>query len=176
MNRTFTFHVPVDAPNRDVAWEEFWRMVREGEPGFDEVEVECSPSLDDDLGLGRIQPEVVGSVPASSLPDDLCPFCGVRTSGSSRCPNLDCPSNLPEDRACPSCGSDVEGRYCTNPDCEWYTPPSAGLTDQEALDQLALLLSSELWPGASGMEDVEFIVRSTGRDTNQPDAPLWPRH
>jgi hypothetical protein len=48
--------------------------------------------------------------------------------------------------------------------------------DAFALDQLARLLSSAEWPGASGMEDVEQIVLSTGRDTDQADAPTWGSH
>lgn len=49
------------------------------------------------------------------------------------------------------------------------------MSDAEALDLLNLLLSAPEWPGASGMEDVCEIVRSTGR-AEVPDAPEWPRH
>lgn len=48
-------------------------------------------------------------------------------------------------------------------------------TDAEALDALNLLLSAPEWPGASGMEDVCEIVRSTGR-TEIEGAPAWGRH
>jgi len=47
--------------------------------------------------------------------------------------------------------------------------------DAAALDELNLLLSAPEWPGASGMEDVLDIVRSTGR-TEVPGAPSWSRH
>jgi hypothetical protein len=49
------------------------------------------------------------------------------------------------------------------------------LRDSAALDRLNLLLSAPVWPGASGMEDVEQIVRATGRQP-VPDAPEWERH
>jgi hypothetical protein len=49
------------------------------------------------------------------------------------------------------------------------------VTDAEALDQLARLLSAPEWPGASGMEDVAEIVASTGRRIDQPGAP-WEAH
>lgn len=48
-------------------------------------------------------------------------------------------------------------------------------TDEEALDELNLMLSAPEWPGASGMEDVCEVVRSTGR-TEVPNAPEWHRH
>lgn len=47
--------------------------------------------------------------------------------------------------------------------------------DAAVLDRLNLLLSAEEWPGASGMEDVDELVRSTGRQ-RVPDAPDWSRH
>lgn len=50
------------------------------------------------------------------------------------------------------------------------------ISDQRALDNLALMLSAEEWPGASGMEDVAEIVAKTGRDIEQPNAPEWERH
>jgi hypothetical protein len=49
------------------------------------------------------------------------------------------------------------------------------LTDKEALDKLAWLLSAPEWPGASGLEDVAEIVVATGRDIEQEGAE-WPRH
>jgi hypothetical protein len=49
------------------------------------------------------------------------------------------------------------------------------MTDAEALDQLAWLLSAPEWPGASGMEDVAEIVAATGRSLDQEGAD-WPRH
>ena len=52
-------------------------------------------------------------------------------------------------------------------------PPAR--SDKEALDELNLMLSAPEWPGASGMEDVCMIVRSTGR-TEIPNAPEWPSH
>lgn len=55
------------------------------------------------------------------------------------------------------------------------TPTKVRRTDEEALDQLNLMLSAAEWPGASGMEDVCAVVRSTGR-TEVPDAPTWYRH
>lgn len=48
----------------------------------------------------------------------------------------------------------------------------AAATDKAALDAINLLLSAETWPGASGMEDVCEIVRSTGR-TKVTGAPDW---
>lgn len=49
------------------------------------------------------------------------------------------------------------------------------MTDTEALDRLAWLLSAPEWPGASGMEDVAEIVAATGRDIDQEGA-TWARH
>lgn len=48
-------------------------------------------------------------------------------------------------------------------------------SDKEALDKLNDLLSAKNWPGASGLEDVCAIVRSTGRTPN-PGAPAWESH
>jgi hypothetical protein len=48
-------------------------------------------------------------------------------------------------------------------------------TDRAALDKLNLLLSAPTWPGASALEDVCAIVRSTGR-SEVPDAPAWEGH
>jgi len=53
--------------------------------------------------------------------------------------------------------------------------PRVTKTDEEALDELNLLLSAPEWPGASGMEDVCVIVRATGR-REVPNAPHWERH
>ena len=49
------------------------------------------------------------------------------------------------------------------------------VSDSEALDRLNLLLSAPIWPGASGLEDIAAIVRSTGRE-EVPGAPEWLAH
>lgn len=54
-------------------------------------------------------------------------------------------------------------------------PTSDPISDKAALDKLNLLLSAPEWPGASGMEDVCQIVRSTGRG-EIPNAPEWGSH
>lgn len=61
----------------------------------------------------------------------------------------------------------------TNLGGPWDEPGK--LSDQEALDVINLLLSAPEWPGASGIEDVCQIVRSTGR-IEVPNAPEWERH
>lgn len=53
--------------------------------------------------------------------------------------------------------------------------PAGKPTDAEVLDRLAYLLSAPEWPGASGMEDVAELVRSTGRHTDHHDA-VWRSH
>jgi len=49
------------------------------------------------------------------------------------------------------------------------------ISDDQALNEINLLLSAAEWPGASGMEDVNEIVLRTGRE-EVANAPEWRSH
>jgi CO dehydrogenase/acetyl-CoA synthase epsilon subunit len=48
-------------------------------------------------------------------------------------------------------------------------------SDAEILDRIAVLLSAEEWPGASGLEDIHELVLLTGRHTDHLDVE-WASH
>lgn len=60
-------------------------------------------------------------------------------------------------------------------DARLRSNPGQQIADQEALDRINLLLSAADWPGPSGLEDIQDIVRLTGREP-VPNAPAWWRH
>ena len=85
----------------------------------------------------------------------------------------------------------IENRYGSEEDYERHVQELAGAlqgvedsararlrrrrSDAQALDELNLMLSAREWPGASALEDVCVVVRSTGRE-EVADAPEWDGH